>query len=947
MATEKIGYKDFFSEELFNPVIENINQLIEVVNRASEVIGSRFKASVGELVQVVQKVKSAQDINADTLREIAEAQAKTEKSGRELIKMLRQLAALQEKLAILQDKESKGYDAIAAELAKVRFQVKDAEAAYKRLAAAETAAQRAAEALQIAQKVLTNSNQELSYSYADLSNALNDLRERYKDLVVAGKGNTEEAAVLRDAIARLDAYIKELDYSVGQYQRNVGNYAKSFKEALIEMISSQGQLGKSILGLGFVAQRASDAFRAAGGGIKGFFQAFVEGSKALRSVGIILLLEVLSNLLNKFGNIEEVKNLQEKLSVLRQEIVIQEKLASIKQKLSLIKGETLEELNQRVRLLRQQAEIERKALEEKEMRLRKELDKVKKEAEEIEESAFTKLFKLLSRLLQALINGFAGLVEAIAAFAERLKQTELSKRLSEIANKLRETAQAANDYYLSFRADERKKILEKQISLEQELADTQLKRREILFELAKEEKEIAETRKKLIEETLKSLEVEVQLERTEREKLQKEKKKKIEELQKAFEEARKRFEGDAENLAKAEQTYLASLQNIEAEFALREAKIIKEQTEKLIKIRSELAQNALDAEIAAINTRYNEIIAEIQIAEQELGETQEELIRKAEEARIRTIKATLIKAADEEIKIRQDIAAAKLETERTNFKNEEEFLKYREQRLTELQIQFAKERLQKLRELYDITQDARVELEIARTEALIAQLNAKLKEIAQRNAQEIVREYLKAIQEIGNGLETFFRRLDERTKANLDNQRAVIQRRIAVFEQLAREGSLAATESIAELEKREAEIIKRSEELKRKAQRREFALAAIKTYSQLLDRGAPNALAQTIRDITLLTQLIARLPTFYHGTEYVDTGIRIPNAVRDALIVRVHEGERIVPAHINKQLQGIKNEDLPKLVQKQKIEFDIDSFLNTLDVIIKKNNQTKRIKRAL
>ncbi len=200
MASERFGYKDFFSEELFNPVIENINQLIEVVNKASEVIGSKFKASVGELVQVVQKVKSAQDVNVETLREIAEAQGKTEKAGRELLKMLKQLSALKEKLAILQDKESKGYDAIAAELAKLRFQVKDAEAAYRRFAAAETAAQRAAEALQIAQKVLTNSNQELSYSYADLSNALNDLRERYKDLVVAGKGGTEEAAKLRDAI---------------------------------------------------------------------------------------------------------------------------------------------------------------------------------------------------------------------------------------------------------------------------------------------------------------------------------------------------------------------------------------------------------------------------------------------------------------------------------------------------------------------------------------------------------------------------------------------------------------------------------------------------------------------------------------------------------------------------------------------------------------------------
>jgi hypothetical protein len=949
MATEKFGYRDFFSEELFTPVIENINQLIDAVNKASEVISTKFKSSVAELNQVVQKAKSAQDVNAETLREIAEAQVKVEGSGRQLLKMLKQLKDLQEKLAILQDKESKGYDALAAELAKLRFQVKDTEAAYRRFAAAETAAQRAAEALQIAQKVLTNSNRDLAYSYADLSNALNDLRERYKDLVVAGQGGSEEAARLRNAIAQLDAFIKELDYSVGQYQRNVGNYAKSFKEALNEMLLAQGAIGKSILGLGFAAQRAGDAFKAAGGGVKGFFRAIVEGSKALRGVGIILLLEALSSLLSKFGSREEVEKAQEKLRLLKEEIAINEKLASIKTKIEGIKGETLQELSERIRLLREQAAIETKAAEEREKRLRKELEKTKSELQDIEESVFTKALKVLSKALGAVINGFAGVVEAIGKFLETLGRAELAKRISEIAASLREAAKEATNFYLSFRADEREKLLAKQIELEEQIAETQLKRREIAAELARQEAEIAEQRKKLTEETLKSLEIETEPE-TAREKLLEERRKRLEELQNAYLEAVRRFQDDTENLEKARQKFEASLAKIQAEFLRKEAQLIKEQTEKLIKIRNELAQSALDAEIAAINTRYNEIIEQIQIAEKELGETQEELIREVEAARLRAIQVARLKAADEDIKLRQEIAIARIETERQNFEKEEDFIKYREQKVTELQLQFAKERLEKLRELYQVTGDARVELEIAKTEALIAQLNAKLKQLADQAKQqfdEILKEYIKATQAIVEGLETYFRRLEERSLASLDRQRDLLQRRITIFESLAKEGSLAAAESIAELEKREAELIKRTEDLKRKAQRREFALAAVKTYTQLLERNAPNALAQTIRDITLLSQLIARLPTFYEGTEYVNTGVRIPNAVRDALIVRVHEGERIVPAHINKQLRGIKNEDLPKLATTTRIEFDADSFLNTFDLIIRRKNETKRIKRAL
>jgi len=181
----------------------------------------------------------------------------------------------------------------------------------------------------------------------------------------------------------------------------------------------------------------------------------------------------------------------------------------------------------------------------------------------------------------------------------------------------------------------------------------------------------------------------------------------------------------------------------------------------------------------------------------------------------------------------------------------------------------------------------------------------------------------------------------------LERQRGLLERRIAVFEGLAKEGALAASESIAALEAQEAQLVQQQEQLKRRAQRREFALAAVKTYVQLLERGAPNALAQTIRDITLLTQLISKLPTFYQGSEYVREGLRIPNTMRDALIVRVHEGERIVPAHINRQLRGVKNEDLPKMIAGSEVSFDYDRFLDTMDVILSRQNSVKRVKRRL
>jgi hypothetical protein len=95
---------------------------------------------------------------------------------------------------------------------------------------------------------------------------------------------------------------------------------------------------------------------------------------------------------------------------------------------------------------------------------------------------------------------------------------------------------------------------------------------------------------------------------------------------------------------------------------------------------------------------------------------------------------------------------------------------------------------------------------------------------------------------------------------------------------------------------------------------------------------------------------VSRLPTFFYGTEFVRDGIRIPGAIRDALIVRVHEGERIVPADINRKLGNIKNEDLPKIVNNTtttRVEFDYDSLSNTIVTSINEGNKKKNIRRRL
>ena len=87
------------------------------------------------------------------------------------------------------------------------------------------------------QKALKNQakeNKGLTGEYDKQSKTLNELRKKYKNLAVAGKENSEEAKKLLLNVTELDSKLKDIDKSVGQTQRSVGNYKDQVKEALEE-----------------------------------------------------------------------------------------------------------------------------------------------------------------------------------------------------------------------------------------------------------------------------------------------------------------------------------------------------------------------------------------------------------------------------------------------------------------------------------------------------------------------------------------------------------------------------------------------------------------------------------------------------------------------------------------------------------------------------------------
>jgi len=956
--SEKLGYKDFFDEALFTPVIENINALIGALKGLQDTIKAGVVPTLTELRAAIGAFTDAQKGEVEQLRKAVAELNKANSAAKAYKGIQDEVARLEAKLADLKKEEAK-------KAAKLRLEVKELTKELKMNAQAATAKARADQALALAEKALRGEIDANVESYLHLSDALDNLRERYKSLVLAGQANTEEAARLRDAIAQLDSRIKKADAMVGQYQRNVGNYAKSFKEAMTEFLGASGPAGEAALALTFAVERARDAFIAAGGGARGFFRAIVEGAKALRGVGIMLLLEGIAKLLSIGKDREALENAERKLELTKQEILLNNQLASIKLRLEAIDDDTIAGLAEKGRLLEAQARREIELIRLRRQAAEEELRRASQAIQEEVESPINKMLAALGKALGGIIRMLAYIPKGLAAALSALGAKEAAEGLSLVADKAEQAAAGLEKVFASFGAGNIAQAKEKQASLLQEISELTNREAEIMQRMAKTQEEIAKKRQKLAEDAIEALRVEVESTVTARQRLAEEYNKKLQKLKDTLDEYERRLEGGVEEIQRIREEYDRSAELLRAEMARKDAELIQESIGRIEKIRREAFFGALDAEIAAINERFEAFRKELEIAANELGEEMaklgldaDELFNRLEERRRQAVRKAILQAAEREIKLREDIAVALLEKERENFESEEEFVRYREKRLAEIQIESANQRLNVLRDLYEATGEEIYRLEIARAEAAIAQANARLKEIAIREAkevakaqQEIVREYIRVIDTLASSLDTYLRRIEERQQQGLQRQQDDLKRRIAVYEGLAKQGALAAEQSIAELEAREADIVRKQEELKRKAQRREMALAAVKTYVQLLDRNAPSPLAQTIRDITAISQFVAKLPTFFYGTEFVRDGFRIPGAVRDALIVRVHEGERIVPANINRQLGGIRNEDLPKVVQQgagtARVEFDYDSLSNAIVTSITEGSKRKKVKRRL
>lgn len=138
-------------------------------------------------------------------------------------------------------------------------------------------------------------------SYNELNNQLKALRQQYKALSETERNGATGQAILSN-ITKLDTQLKDIDESMGQYQRNVGNYKQAFDGAF-KMISTEvSKINPTLGNLLSAVQKLVPAFKGVGTAAKATGASI---KSAMASTGIGLLVVALGEIVAHWEEITE------------------------------------------------------------------------------------------------------------------------------------------------------------------------------------------------------------------------------------------------------------------------------------------------------------------------------------------------------------------------------------------------------------------------------------------------------------------------------------------------------------------------------------------------------------------------------------------------------------------------------------------------------------------
>ena len=280
-------------------------------------------------------------------------------------------------------------------------------------------------------------------------------------------------------------------------------------------------------------------------------------------------------------------------------------------------------------------------------------------------------------------------------------------------------------------------------------------------------------------------------------------------------------------------------------------------------------------------------------------------------------KANLNKALANLEKQRDDQLAKLTEDNLKRDKDANTEIEIAKQNLSDKEIQIEKDKNQKIIEYNDKMVQGVEEGYQRRGENIKNQTEAETK--ATKEALDKLKQRWSDINEAVKFITDFFIQQSDRRIQQLEKERAQAEKNYDTLKQLAINGNIQAQQSLAV----EQAVINEKNRLIAKEQkfqqRIKLTASVFDAYSKNVNalkegEDSSKALGNTIRDISLLTQFIASLPTFEKGTE--DTGTHGQGIDgKGGFKAILHPNERVLTKEQNRKVGNLTNEELAMVAQ--------------------------------
>ena len=216
----------------------------------------------------------------------------------------------------------------------------------------------------------------------------------------------------------------------------------------------------------------------------------------------------------------------------------------------------------------------------------------------------------------------------------------------------------------------------------------------------------------------------------------------------------------------------------------------------------------------------------------------------------------------------------------------------------------------------------------ARTDAIDKLILAQTKfNEAQDTSLEDEKKRLEKRKEIANrqkeilkGLADYFIEQEDRKLAKIDEEIEAHEHQISMFEEGVAQGNISAKESLAEEKILADEAKAERERIEKEKQTILMVTSILEAYNSALANGATpqEAFTQAITSQALLQTFLSTIGSFYDGTE--DTGIvGNPLDSNGGRLALLHNNERVMTAKQNAKLGGYSNEEVARIVERQRL----------------------------